>query len=232
MITIRTAGLNIGIDNRFTQDFRFEGFTTDAEPDFTVSVDDTDLANEARFCPHTDSYLEFVCAYRKIAERLPDYDAFVFHGAVIARDSGAFVFSAPSGTGKTTHIRLWEACYPDAWVLSGDKPIIRKEAGRFYACGTPWRGKEGMGCGQSLPITAICVLERGPENRVERVEDAEIVEALMHQVYLPKNPERLMRQLTLMDECFRQVPIYRLRCNMDPEAARVAYEAMKNTPQP
>lgn len=231
MITFRTAGLNIGFDNRYDQSIRFRGFLTDAEPVFTVSVDDADIEAESRFSHYNPAYLEYVCAYRKIAERLPDYDAFVFHGAVITKDGGAFVFTAPSGTGKTTHVKLWEQCYPDCWVLSGDKPIIRKHAGVFCACGTPWRGKEGMGSRSARDLTAFCVLERAEENHIARTQDPDIVRALMHQVYLPQDPQRMLRQLTLMDECFRSVPIFRLGCNMDPEAARVAYEGMKDAIQ-
>jgi hypothetical protein len=231
MITIRIAGINIGVDDRFHLESRFQGFLTDQEPAFTVRVTDAELEAENRLQPNPKNYLEFICAYRKIAEQLPTYDAFVFHGAVIGKDDKAFVFTAPSGTGKTTHIRFWLQTFPDAWVVNGDKPIICKRDGKFYACGMPWRGKEGYGGTKDLVIQSICCLSRGAENRIERKQGSELAERLMHQVYLPKQTNHLIRMLALMDECFRTVPLYSLACNLDPNAARIAYEAMKATPE-
>lgn len=221
------AGLNIGIDNRYIRGYRFDGFYTDDPPDFTVAVTDEELEAEYRLCPAREEYLEFVCAYRKIAEVLPDYDAFVFHGAVITKDGGSFVFTAPSGTGKTTHIKLWLEAFPDSWVLSGDKPIIRKANGRFFACGTPWLGKEMMGSRSIRPLTAIGILNRGVENEIRPAAREEITNTMMCQTYRSKDPARLARQLTLMDDCFSTVPVYTLRCNMDPSAARLAWETMR-----
>ena len=227
MITIRMAGLNISIDNRFVHGSRFAGFETAQRPDFTVSVTNAELDAERRFNREPDEYLEFVCIYRKIAEMLADYDAFVFHSAVVARGDGpAFLFTAPSGTGKTTHIRLWCAQFPDCSVLNGDKPIIRYTDGQFLACGTPWNGKEKLGSAESRPLHAICMLHRGTENHIRRATQAETAQFVMKQVYLPRDPARLAKQLALMNSCFTRIPMYTMYCNTEPEAARMAWEAM------
>lgn len=228
MIVFRMAGLNIGIDNRYIRGDRFEGFFTDNPPDFTVSVTEEELAAELPVSPvKNKDYLEYICAYRKIAELLPDYDAFVLHGAVITRAGGSFVFTAPSGTGKTTHILLWKSEFPDCWVLSGDKPIIRRYKGEFYACGTPWLGKEGMGSRSIRPLTAVTILNRGAENEIRPATREEIVQTLLRQLYRPKDPARLAKQLALVNDCFRVTPIYTMHCNMDPSAAHTAWDAMR-----
>ena len=227
MITIEMAGLTIGIENRYMRSRRFEAFRTEStRPDFTVSVTDEELEAEYRLCPGRKEYLEFTCTYRKIAELLPDYDAFVFHGAVIARQGGAFVFTAPSGTGKTTHINLWRSAFPDSWVLNGDKPVIRKLEGRFVACGTPWCGKEGMGTNAIRPLTAFGILNRGEKNEIRPAAREELLPMMLRQTYRPRDAARLVKQLGLMDACFRALPVYTLYCNMDPSAARMAWETM------
>lgn len=228
MIVLRMAGLNIGIDSRHIRGTRFEGFYTDNPPDFTVCVTEEEIAEEARVSPlESKDYLEYICAYRKIAELLPDYDAFVLHGAVITRAGGSFVFTAPSGTGKTTHIRLWKSEFPDCWVLSGDKPIIRRYKGEFYACGTPWLGKEGMGSRSIRPLTAVTILNRGAENEIRPAGREETVRTLLRQTYRPKDPLRLAKQLALVDACIRATPVYALYCNMDPSAAHIAWDALR-----
>jgi hypothetical protein len=157
VIDIRIGDIPIGIENRFPliaamcRDYLSDG--TDRA--FSVSVTDEDLADEAEMADaeYSDAYLESIAAYRKIAERIPSYNAFVFHGAVIAYKGNAYAVTARSGVGKTTHLRLWgEAFGKNVHVLNGDKPILRVINGTVYAAGTPWRGKENYGVNEMLPL--------------------------------------------------------------------------------
>ena len=109
MIRISMAGLTVGVDNLFDFSHRIGRFETDEEPDFTISVSMDEIEREREIGGNMPGdYLEYVCAYRRIAEILPEYDAFVMHGAVAALDGReAYLFTAPSGTGKTTHLQLW-----------------------------------------------------------------------------------------------------------------------------
>ena len=227
MITISVAGLNVGIDNQYDILPYLKDFVTETEPDFTVRVTPEEIAAEGRAAQHTPDYLEFICINRKIAEVLPAYNAFLFHGAAILKDDLAFLFTAPSGTGKTTHCKLWSFVYRETCeMLNGDKPIIRLIDGAFCACGTPWRGKEGFGGNKIKKIAGICLLNRGKENQIRRVPADEILPFLMKQVYLPKNPVQLAAQLSLMDACFRTVPLYSMECFVTPGAARLSHDTM------
>ena len=229
MITIQIAKLNVGIDNRYDIAPRLEGFLTDEAPDFTVRVTEADLRQERSFGEDLpEDYLEYICAYRHIAEALPAYDGFVMHGAaVVDGDRSAYLFTAPSGTGKTTHVRLWLRRFPGrVWVLNGDKPVIRRIDGRFFVCGTPWRGKEQFGRSAIRPFGGVCLLDRGRENSIAPLPAGQAMPRLMRQFLLPKQPEQLMRFLRLADECFSTTPIYAMACNRSPAAAVMSYEAM------
>ena len=226
MITIRLAGVNVGIENTYDLTPRLAGWITDAKPDFTVSMSPNERKKEAR--GYAPDYVEFICAFRHIAERMPSYDAFVCHGSVVAMDGRAYLFTAPSGTGKTTHTQLWLRRYPGrAWILSGDKPIFRRTPEGFLACGTPWRGKEDYGVNEELPVQGICLLGRGEENEILPAGPADMMRFLSKQIYFPKQAERMEKLLELLDQFCSTVPTWTMRCNMDLEAAEVSYEAMR-----
>ena len=176
---------------------------------------------------YPDDYLESVAAYRKIALEMTAYGAAVFHGAVVAVDGEAYAFTASSGTGKTTHMKLWLRHFGDrALVVNGDKPILRVDGGRVYACGTPWCGKENLNTNVVLPLKAICILERDSTNHIERIGMGDALAVLMQQIYRPAQADAMRRTVQLVRELGNLVKLYRLGCNMDEEAAVIAYEGM------
>ena len=228
MITIRLAGVNIGIENQYEIAPRLEGWITDGQADFTVRVTPQELIREDEGRGMAADYLEFICAYRHIAERMPDYGAFVFHGAAIVMDELAYLFTAPSGTGKTTHAQLWRyGLEGKAWFLNGDKPILRRTPDGFHVCGTPWRGKEEYGVNEERPLQGLCLLSRGSENRIVPARSEEMVRFLARQIYIPSDPDRAARLLDLLDACCSTIPIWTMTCTLNARAAHVAYEAMR-----
>lgn len=96
----------------------------------------------------------------KVCAAVLDYDAAVFHAALISFDGQGVAFAAPSGTGKTTHIKLWQRLYGDrVEIINGDKPLFTLRSGRFFASGMPWCGKENWGCNKTVPLKAICFID-------------------------------------------------------------------------
>ena len=233
MITIAVAELNIGIKYRyeFTRSY-VSDYQTDAPPDFTVEATDADMKAERELAeePVADEYLEYVAIYRKIADKLTEYDGAVFHGAVLDVDGKAYVITARSGVGKTTHVRLWLERFGErVSVLNGDKPIIRVIDGVIYAAGTPWNGKEGYGKRGTLPLAGIAFLERAEENSYKKLTASEGLVRFMGQIYINKdNPAFLVKTLRLADKVLSEVPLYELRCNMDSSAAEMAKNAFLN----
>lgn len=176
---------------------------------------------------YSDSYLETLALYRKMAEQLVQEDVILMHGAVVAVDDRAYLFTAKSGTGKTTHIRRWlEAFGSRAVVVNGDKPLLRITSGGVTVYGTPWDGKEHLSCNIALPLKAICILERSEQNRIERISKKEATPMLLQQLHRPAAPAALAKALTLTDRLGSSTALYRLGCNMEPEAALVAYNGM------
>lgn len=230
MFHIKIANVVVGIDNRYRYiEWLCRGYiVTNETPAFTVCAERCELKREMTGLPlmerlRSRGYFEGNCLYRKLCLGLVNYNAFLMHSAVIEVDGQAFAFAAKSGTGKSTHIRLWRKRFGrEVHIINGDKPIYRFIDGQFYACGTPWRGKEGWGRNAIAPLKALCFLEQGPKNQIERLTPAEVMPRLFHQLLLPKEPERMDRFLSLVDRMLETTPCYLLRCDMTPAAAETA----------
>lgn len=229
MFCIKIADLVVAIDHRYPYVERFcrEYTVPDGPADLTISVTPEEIERERGDQGFSDGYYESLAIYRKLCRAMLAYDGILMHAAVIAMDGKAYAFAARSGTGKTTHIRQWLTVFGDrVTVVNGDKPIIRRIDGAFYACGTPWRGKEGMGGSGVCPLQAICFVERGEENRIRRMTSSEAIPRLFQQLLLPKEEAEVTPYMALVDQLMKTTKLYLLTCRPDPEAAQVAYEGM------
>ena len=203
--------------------------TTAADVEHERICSDRSAISEGREPGKTpDAYLESLAVYRKIAEGMVDFDTFLFHGSVVAVDGEAYLFTAKSGTGKSTHTALWRDLFGErAVMINDDKPLLRVCEDRVIVYGTPYNGKHKLGTNTSAPLRAICILERAAENTIRPVTANEAYRTLVQQTYRPRESGALAKTLSLLDRAIGLVGLYRLGCNMDIEAARVAYEGMK-----
>lgn len=175
----------------------------------------------------SDEQLEITALQRKLTEVLFDYDTLLFHGSVVAVDREGYLFTAKSGTGKSTHTRLWREHFGDrAVMVNDDKPFLKLEDDRVTAYGSPWNGKHRLGCNMSVPLKAICILERGSENEITSITAKEALPMLLQQSQRPMDHRKLVKYLDMLDRLCERTAFYRLKCNMDPQAAVVAYKAM------
>lgn len=215
-------------------------YLCNSAPDFSVKITEPDIvfereksAQEDRREGRTlrnfsDAYLETIAVQRKIAEVLFDYDILLLHGSVVAMDGQAYLFTAKSGTGKSTHTRLWKQVFDNrAVMVDDDKPFVRMEKDRAMVHGTPWNGKHRIGSNICVPLRAVCILERGTENMISRITPREALFMLLQQSNRPLNLERLPKYMELIDQLTTRTNFYRMTCNMDPQAAIIAYEAMR-----
>lgn len=200
----------------------------DKAADFSVQCSKKALEEEAAKYPSMpEGYSENLCIYREICRKGVEFGAMLIHSAAIAVDGKGYLFTALSGTGKTTHIRLWQEKFGDrAVVVNGDKPIVRRFEGKFHVYGTPWCGKEGVNSNIHVPIEGICILERGEENKIERVSAHAAAAKLMEQTSRPKTAAGIAALLDILDALIKEVPVYRLFCNREPEAAEVSFGGM------
>ena len=213
----------------------------DTVPAFSVQTSQTDIDRERKLYAISnpaegpsssvlsDGYLEMFAVYRKIAEQMPFYDTFLAHGSAVAVDGAAYLFTAPSGTGKSTHTRLWRELLGErAVMVNDDKPLIRVTETETTVYGTPWNGKHHLSRNIAVPLRAVCLLERGEENSIKRITKSETLpQLLILQIYRPEHPEALARTLRLLDRM--DVAFYRLHCNMDISAAELSYRTMSGT---
>lgn len=225
MFTIKVADFTVEIHNRYRyvkqQCAAYR--VADAQPDFAVAASPEEIAREGG----TAALAESICLYRRLGLQLPEREALLMHGAVIAVQGRGVMFTAPSGTGKTTHMLFWKRRYGEAvTVINGDKPIVRFARGKPVAFGTPWAGKERLQSNGSVGLTDICFIERSEKNEVERVEPAQYLERLMPQVLRHTTPQGVMATLALVDRLTETCRFWVVRCNMSEQAAEVAYEAI------
>lgn len=230
MVRARLAGIPVQLNNRFPElEWLCRDYVTDEDPLITLAVTQEEIEEERakQADIFSDGYLETVCLYRKLALEMLQYDIFIMHASVIEVDGEGYAFLAHSGTGKTTQTRLWLKHFgPRARVINGDKPLIRvMPDGTFAAYGTPWCGKEGMGCNASVPLKAMFLLERATVPACEPAEQEYSIDRLFHQLLIPEKPEQVMRLLDLVDRLVETVPCYRLQCDMTVNSVVVAYGA-------
>ena len=177
---------------------------------------------------YSDGYLEELAIYRKIAEQMINYDTILFHGSVVAVDGAGYLFTAKSGTGKSTHTRLWREYFGDrAVMVNDDKPLLHIADSGVIAYGTPYNGKHRLGANISVPLKAICILTRAADNHIEPITREQAYTMLLQQVYRPADMLKMAKTLELVDRLADGVKLYRLSCNMDISAAKVAYEGMQ-----
>ena len=202
-------------------------------------------------------YLETLAVYRQLATELIAKGVLLIHGSVIAVDGEGYLFTALSGTGKSTHVRLWRELFGErAVMVNDDKPLVRvrseelgvrseelfvspelsREGGKYSSLltphsslcyGTPWDGKHHLSTNISVPLKAIVHLQRGEENLIEPLTPAEMLPVLLQQTFRPQSAIGTMQVLQLLDALSQGVKFYSLHCNMQPEAARIAYEGMR-----
>lgn len=230
---ISIAGHKIGIDSIFGEVYSIcKDYLSEDNPDIMISISKDDIEAEKdrnKNCTTfaKDSYLETMAVYRKICEALLTYDIFLMHGAVVAYQEYAYMFTAESGTGKTTHIKKWLKNLNDAYVVNGDKPLIRMTETKAVACGTPWCGKEQMGTNTMVPLKAIVIMERGEDNTIEEISLGKAFPFLLYQTYQPNGADEIKKTLRLIARLNGKVRFYRFVFNnLKEDSFDVAYHAL------
>ncbi|MBE7087312.1 MAG: hypothetical protein E7369_03330 [Clostridiales bacterium] len=196
---------------------------------FSVVMTEDDIAKERALAPEfPDAYLESLALFRKLCDyALENADGIIFHSSAIMVDGKAYLFTAPSGTGKSTHTRLWREMLGDkAVMINDDKPIIRYVDGDFYVYGTPWNGKHRLDTNARAKIDGICAIRQAKENVIEKCSTQEMLITIMNQTIRPTDIGQMDKLLGLIDKMLKTVKLYKLGCNVSKEAAETSYNAM------
>ena len=231
------AGIVFEISPLFesTRDY-CRSYWTDRTPDFQILVSGDDLRLEQRLLDleadeeglkrrrFSDMFLERSVIQRKVAEFLVTRNILMLHGSTIAVDGSAYLFTAACGTGKSTHTRLWREVFGErAVMVNDDKPFLRMDGDSVLACGSPWTGKHGLGSNVCYPLKGICILKRGHEDRIRRIEANEAREMLLHQSFQPEGDDRVSPMVEMLME---SVSLWEMECTKNHSAALTAWSAM------
>lgn len=206
------------------------GYEADANavPDCEIVSPPAEIADyRERHGLVSTSAAEISLTYEKICRFLLAKDALFLHAAVVETNGRAYAFSAPSGTGKSTHIALWKHVYGEkVHILNGDKPILRFEDGTVYAYGTPFCGKEHWNENRKVQLDGLCFLSRGEKDEIRKITPKEALTPLLHQILLSGDTAAVMQTMSLADKLLSTVPLYALFCTPTENAAKLSYETM------
>lgn len=245
-VSIGLAGQNIRIQYRYpsTRQFLSE-YIIEEEPQDTaesilvsIRMDDIQYEKEKSAFEDqkegidiryfSDEYLETLAIYRQIAEAMIDKNILLFHGSAVAVDGQGYLFTAKSGTGKSTHTRLWREVFGQrAVMVNDDKPLLEVTSEGVIVHGTPWDGKHHLSNKIAVPLKGLCILKRSEDdtNRIHPITKRDAYPMLVQQSFRSGDPKKLMKSMELIDK-ISQIPLYELHCTMEPEAAKAAFAEM------
>lgn len=229
MLHIKLAGFIFTIDNQFSYMEKLcQDYIVDT-PGEKIWITKKDILRENRDGGKwPEAYLESLAFYRKICERLLEKDILLFHCTALELEGKAYLFTGPSGIGKSTHAKLWRKYFGNKVVMiNDDKPLlsIRKEGVIVY--GTPYGGKEGLQTNTSTHVSGIVVLHQGLKNTIWRMTEKEAYPFLLNQTYRRNDRDGMIKTMELV-RMLSKLPIYFMECTVSMEAVELANRCLTN----
>ncbi|MBR5529254.1 MAG: hypothetical protein IKU57_02140 [Oscillospiraceae bacterium] len=216
-------------------DMRVSGRTLEQAKPYEIQDDipaditiDLDIPQILADCPRfeTEDLAQYMATGTVFARRaLMQFNGYYIHSSAIVLDGKAYLFTAPSGTGKSTHTEKWIRLF-GAHYLNDDKPILRRVDGKWMAYGTPWSGKNDLSTNEGVPVGGIACLKRGEKNEIHPMAPAAALPYLMGQTLYHLREAAIEKKLELLNHLMVEIPIWELSCLPDDDAAYVARNAM------
>ncbi len=226
MNTYRIADIIVGMDTFGRTLKQAEPYRIgEAEPQLLVISEAEDLHQRQPHLSFDDCEYMSTCA--SFYQRLAFFHGMMLHASCVVVDGKAYLFSAPSGTGKSTHVQLWLKLFGDrAFILNDDKPALRVIDGKIYAYGTPWSGKYDCSVNTCAELGGIAFVKRAEENSIRQMQTSEAFYSLMDQTLRVYPPRAQLMFMDTIEKIASSNRIFELCCNMDASAARLSYETM------
>ena len=232
-VKINLANMTVRIEGVYDtlREYCKEYIATDEKiEDFSIVITPADIQRErenGEYERNSDNYIEIIMALLKVADELPGRNKVLMHGAVVAWKQAGYIFTAPSGTGKTTHVRLWKKYLgSDAEIINGDKPILEVREDEIIAYGTPWAGKERLQKNSCVPVKGICFLRQSEKNNIRKLNKSEALVLLLPQIYIMSDSKKAGRTLELFSKMLEWIPVYEFYCNISEQAVRCSFDAL------
>ncbi len=229
----RMAGLYVKMDPRHERLKKYaEKYLCDFEQlPSNATVIDINISEEyvkerQKESPHLSiEDCEYIWFGYCLGVKLLKNNGFILHSSAVMYENKAYLFSADSGTGKSTHTHFWQEVFGSnkAVIINDDKPAIREVDGVFYASGTPFSGKSDLSTNVVVPVKALCFIYRSDVNEIRKLDSSEALELIFEQIFRPKQSENIVLLLDVLDSFFKKVPVYSLGVTYTPESAEFAY---------
>ena len=240
--TMEIARLVVGVESLFQRTREYcRPYLTEKKAELWVRVTEENLAFEQKMLDQeaaeegmklrrfTDPFLERTAIQRFVADHLVEQNTLMLHGSTVAVDGRAYLFTAPCGTGKSTHTRLWREFFGQrATMVNDDKPFLQILSDRVLAYGSPWSGKHGLATNICVPLQGICLLRRGKENAIRPIAPKELLDFLRRQAHMPTDGALAQKTHLLVEALAEKVPLWEMDCNKELDAAQVAFAAMNS----
>ena len=154
------------------------------------------------------------------------HHAFQLHASVVQWQGQGILFSAASGTGKSTQAELWRK-YEDAQVINGDRGIIRLTGGQYRVYGSPYAGTSGIYTDLSAPVLAVVILSQAVENSVRRLSAVEAFHSIYREATVPAWDTAFVDEFSgQLTDLITDIPVLHLACRPDEEAVSVLKTAL------
>ncbi len=232
MKKLKVADINVLI--RYTHPTlvkQAEAYLSDFDKeDIVIDIPESTLERLQQENPHLSvDDVEYIFTGAAFYENILNYNGFLLHSSGVCVNGWAYLFSADSGTGKSTHTGLWQKYLGEdtAKIINDDKPAIRIVDGKNYVYGTPWSGKTDMNLNMRMPLGGIVFLERSTENFIHPITTQEAIPKLFQQTLRPHEASQMNKLLDVLDKVLSETPIYRLGCDMSREAVELSFNTIR-----
>lgn len=219
------AGLKIEMNPQYSRLKRqSEAYLSSGEPNFSVNPNfyaDSSLQNR------TEEDREYILSSAEFCREIISHGRFFLHASAVVLEGEAYLFSAPSGTGKSTHTAFWLKNFEGSYILNDDKPIIEPKKEGILVWGSPFAGKTDLHINQEVPLRAICFLKQGNENTIAPITEERAIALTLNNTYRPKNGERMNLLLDMIEKVVEKADIFEMSCKNEFAAAEMSYKAMK-----
>ena len=225
-IKIADIVIEINAFNESTKKY-CEDFLSNEDSDLTITMTQEDLENEKHINEDGKVYAseEISALYRRIADLFIERNIVVFHGSSFKVGNYAFIVTARSGVGKSTHVGLLKKLLGDKLTyINDDKPLLEVNDNSLVLYSSPWNGKERRGNDIKAPLKAVIFLNRGNNTYQQLTNNQEVYFRLLSQIYLPRDKSKREKALKLIDVLLKRVNFYEINVNKEIESASLTYE--------
>ncbi len=237
------------VPEKYCKNFLCESIPRNSESEIKIKISEADLENTKRRLTKrknvlsstdssdsiSESSLELLSLHQMLSEKLLSFDTILFHGSSIniinrnLNSSSGIIFTAPSGTGKSTHAEKWVRLFCDSQLkteyINDDKPFIKvSDSPKIF--GSPWMGKHHRGKNTSAPLKAICIITRSETNYISPVSQGEAFSEILKQTYIPRDSSLLSKTISLVNILSKKIRVFRIFCNTSDDAAHVALKSL------